>query len=124
MAKCNTLVTKTAFANVPLMRAQEGKGDEAIAYVKIFSPLTGWRYYVTEYDHETGEAFGLVEGNEIELGTFALSGDGWDGESMQDQNDNFEGKYRCPPFERDLHFTPTTIGKIRACLERGKPVGR
>lgn len=122
MAKCNTLVTKTAFAKVPNLMAQDGKGDDAIAYVKVFSPLNGWRYYITEYDPETGEAFGLVQGFETELGNFPLSGDGWGGESMQDQNDNFRGKYPCPPFERDLYFTPTTLGKIRESLAAGNPI--
>jgi len=121
MAKCNTLVTKTAFAKVPPIRAQDGLGDEAIAYVKVFSPLNGWRWYITEYDPETGEAFGLVQGNEIELGSFALSGYGWDGESMQDQNDNFRGRFSIPPFERDLYYTPTTLGKIRESIAKGNP---
>jgi len=120
----NKLWTKTAFKKVPEMKAQDGKGDEAIAHVKLFSPMNGWRWYVTEYDPETGEAFGLVQGHEIELGTFAVrevNPDDWGGEDMQSQNDNFRGKYRFPPFERDAHFTPTTIGKIRESLEVGCP---
>lgn len=125
MAKANKLVTKTAFAKVPPMRSQDGKGDEAVAYAKVFCPQNGWRWYITEYDPATGEAFGLVQGHEVELGTFALDnplGDnGWGGEDMQSQNDNWRGRYPYPPFERDLHFKPTTIGKIRASFEHGCP---
>ncbi len=125
MAKANNLWTKTAFRKVPPLKSQDGLGDDAIAYAKVFSPLSGWRWYITEYDPETGEAFGLVQGHETELGTFALNNplglEGWGGEDMQSQNDNFRGRYHFPPFERDLHFTPTTIGEIRKSLERGCP---
>jgi hypothetical protein len=125
MAKANNLWTKTAFAKVPTLKAQDGKGDDAIAYVKVFSPLNGWRWYITEYDPTTGEAFGLVQGHEVELGTIPLNNplgeDGWDGEDMQYQNDHFRGRFIMPPFERDLHFKPTTIGAIRESIERGCP---
>jgi len=125
MAKANVLWTKTAFAKVPKIMSQDGKGENAVAYVKLFSPLSGWRWYITEYDTETGEAFGLVQGSEVELGNFAIKevnvGD-WGGQDMQSHNDNFrKHRYRMPPFERDLHFKPTTIGKIRKTIEVGHP---
>lgn len=125
MAIANKLWMKTAFARVPELKAQDGKGDDAVAYAKVFCPQNGWRWYITEYDPQTGEAFGLVQGHEVELGTFALNNplgdDGWDGEDMQSQNDNWRGKYPYPPFERDLHYKPHTIGEIRASIERGNP---
>lgn len=126
MAAANKLWTKTSFKKVPPLLAQDGKGDDAVAYVKIFSILSGWRWYITEYDPETGEAFGLVQGHEVELGTFALNDpfpkdEGYGGEDMQSQNINFRGRYLCPPFERDLHFKPTTIGKIRESIKQGFP---
>lgn len=124
MSPYNKLWTKTAFAKVPAMRSQDGKGDNAVAFAKLFCPLNGWRWYITEYDRETGEAFGLVQGHEVELGNFAVRevnpGD-WGGEDMQSQNNNWRGRYRFPPFERDAHFTPTTLGKIRASIEAGNP---
>lgn len=124
MSPYNQLWTKTAFKKVPQLKAQDGKGDEAIAFAKVFCPLNGWRWYITEYDPETGEAFGLVQGHEVELGTFALRevnpGD-WGGEDMQSQNNNWRGRYRFPPFERDGWFKPTTIGRIRESIEKGNP---
>lgn len=124
MSPYNNLWTKTAFAKVPPLKAQDGKGDDAIAYAKLFCPQNGWRWYITEYDPETGEAFGLVQGHEVELGTFAIHevnpGD-WEGEDMQSQNNNWRGKYPYPPFERDAHFRPTTIGEVRTSIELGHP---
>ncbi|KKM76660.1 hypothetical protein LCGC14_1377840 [marine sediment metagenome] len=125
MAAANKLVTKTAFRKVPPIGSQDGLCDEAVVYAKVFCPQNGWRWYITEYNPETGEAFGLVQGHEVELGTFALdhpSGvDSWGGEDMQSQNDNWQGRYSYPPFERDLHFRPTTIEKVRESLANGRP---
>ena len=47
--------------------------DAVVARVKLFSPYTGWRWYITEWDAETGLCFGLVEGFETELGYFDLT---------------------------------------------------
>ena len=47
--------------------------DAVVAKVKLFSPYNGWRWYVTEWDAETGLCFGLVEGFETELGYFDLT---------------------------------------------------
>jgi len=120
MSPYNKLWTKTAFKNVPKLRGQDGLGDNAIAYVKFLSPLNGWRWYATEYDPETGEAYGLIQGDEIELGYFAIRevnvGD-WNGNDMQSLNDNWKGSFRMPPFERDAHFKPQTLAKIREKLE-------
>ena len=47
--------------------------DGVLAPAKLFSPYTGWRWYITEGDPETGLCFGLVEGFETELGYFDLT---------------------------------------------------
>ena len=44
-----------------------------VARAKLFSPYNGWRWYITEWDAETGTCFGLVEGFETELGYFDLT---------------------------------------------------
>lgn len=130
MAPANTLVTKTAFKKVPKLYAQDGKGDDAIVFAKVFSPQSGWRWYITEYDPETGKAFGLVAGHEVELGYFVLNDPsdpadpetGYDGEDMQSHNNHFRKHgYRFPPYERDLHFTPTSLGWVRERLKQGCP---
>ena len=42
--------------------------DAVVARVKLFSPYIGWRWYITEWEAETGLCFGLVEGFETEFG--------------------------------------------------------
>lgn len=55
------LMPKGVAATVPPLYATEDEGDP-IARVKLFSSVSAWTWYVTEYDPATGEAFGLVEG--------------------------------------------------------------
>lgn len=118
MSPYNKLWIKSAFAKVPTIDESRGQ-DDPICYVKLFSPLNGWRWYIIGYDPDTGLAYGLVQGHETELGDFALRevnpGD-WQGEDMQSQNDNFRGRYRIPPFERDGWFKPTVLSKVQAYL--------
>lgn len=94
------LITKALARTIPPIYAQDGKGKEATAFVKLFTPWTGWTWYVTELDQETGECFGLVDGLERELGYFSLR----DLEAITGP-----GGLRV---ERDLHFTPTTLSKV------------
>jgi len=56
----------------PPLYAQEDKGDEAIAHVKLFNPCGAWTWYLTEWDGED-EAFGLVYGDVCEFGYISLA---------------------------------------------------
>jgi hypothetical protein len=47
--------------STPPLLSQEGTGNEAIAYVKLFDPCGGATWYLTEWDREE-EAFGYVTG--------------------------------------------------------------
>ena len=73
-----------------------------LARTKLFSPYTGWRWYITEWAAETGLCFGLVEGYEVELGYFDLTELA---ESTVLRN--------VPAVERDLYWEPKTIGEVR-----------
>ena len=86
--------------NTPMICAQDGKGDGAIAYVKIFDPTGSWTWYITEWDG-TEEAFGLVNGFESELGYISLL------ELSEVTGRNGIG------LEIDVWFKPTTLGEIR-----------
>ncbi len=109
------LLTKALKRKLPALYAQDGKGDEAIVHVKLFSPYSDHYYYITEYDPQTNQAFGL---------TYRLA--------MSDQCPEGEWGYisieeletvHCnglPLIERDKWFTPTTIGKIKAKLLQKK----
>ena len=57
---------------VPPIHGTTGS-DEPVALVKIFDPCGSWTWYVQEFDPETNEAFGLVDGFEKEFGYFSLS---------------------------------------------------
>ena len=94
------LLTEALRRQVPAIGAQDGKGGEAVAYVKFFTPDSSWTWYATEFSPEDGMFFGLVEGQFKELGYFALA--------------ELE-KARGPmglPIERDIHWQPTKLRDI------------
>ncbi len=98
------LMTKELGATIPPLYANDGADDPdaVVARVKLFSPYNGWRWYVTEWEAETGLCFGLVEGFETELGYFAL-----------DELAEVTVFGQVPAVERDLYWEPKTLGEIR-----------
>jgi hypothetical protein len=46
------LMPKDIAAKLPKLGAQDGKGEDAIAYLKLFNPTGRYTLYVTEYDGE------------------------------------------------------------------------
>jgi hypothetical protein len=99
------LLTKALEARLPALYAQDGRGDEAMAYVKFFTPWSNWTWYGTEYDPATRTFFGLVKGHETELGYFSL-----------DELAALRGPYGLR-VERDLSFRPTKLAELRAAEE-------
>jgi hypothetical protein len=94
------LLTKTISKKIPSLYAQDGKGDAAIAYLKLFLPWSSWTWYVTEMDPETGECFGLVHGIENELGYFNLN-----------ELETIQGPGGLK-IERDRAFEPTPLSNL------------
>ena len=98
------LMTKELADTIPPLYANDRADDPnaVVARVKLFSPYTGWRWHITEWDPETGLCFGLVEGLEVELGYFDLT-------------DLAEVTVfgSVPAAERDLYWAPMTLGEIR-----------
>lgn len=93
------LLTQEIRRKLPALYSQDGKGGEAIAHVKFFTPDSSWTFYATEFDGED-KFFGLVDGHEKELGYFSLS-------ELQ--------KVRGPlglPIERDLYWKPKMLNEI------------
>ncbi len=84
----------------PSLYAQDEKGDDAIAYVKIFNPCGSWTWYLTEWDG-ADEAFGLVYGDCCELGFIPLS-----------ELASLQGALRIG-MEIDVFFKPQTLREIR-----------
>lgn len=81
---------------LPPLYSQDGKGYEAVAQVKFFSPYSNFTWLATEFDGED-TFFGLVQGFEEELGYFSLS--------------ELEGAYKgpLPLVERDCWFKPAPL---------------
>lgn len=99
----HALMTEDVGASIPAIGASEQDNtDDVICPVKLFSPYAGWRWYITEWNSETGLCFGLVEGFETEFGYFDL-------------NELAEVTVLggVPAVERDLYWSPQTIGEIR-----------
>lgn len=95
------LIPKELAAAVPPLYATEDEA-EPIARVKLFSRFNGWTWLVTEYDPESGEAYGLVKGFEEEWGYFSIR-------EMEEVN-------RSKGFnviERDFCFEPKPVSDAR-----------
>ena len=90
------LITEEIKGILPKLYEQDGKGFNAIAYVKFFTPDSNWTWYVTEFDG-IDLFFGLVDGFEKELGYFSLS-----------ELENVRGLMGLR-VERDLYFKPTKL---------------
>ena len=82
---------------MPVTYGQDGKGDQAIAYLHYFAG--GYDWYITEKDSVVGEpqcqAFGLVNMHCTEIGYISIE------ELIENR------------VELDLHFTPKTLGEIK-----------
>ena len=98
------LMTKELGETIPALYANENTPDydAVLAHVKLFSPYSGWTWYITEWDAETGLCFGLVQGFEEELGYFDLT---------ELSEATVFGDV--PAVERDLYWEPTTLGEVK-----------
>ena len=101
------LMTKELGDTIPVLYANDKVEDydSVLALAKLFSPYNGWRWFITEWDSETGECFGLVQGFETELGCFSL-------DELAEAT-VFGG---VPAVERDLYWKRKTLGEIRRGL--------
>ena len=97
------LLTKANRKQLPALYAQEKLGNEAIAYVKFFTPDSNWTWYATEFDGND-TFFGLVDGFEVELGYFSLS-----------ELESARGPWGMK-IERDRYWSPKTLGEIKRNL--------
>ena len=94
------LMTKEIAGGLPGLYEQDGASDP-IAYVHYFSCLSGWDWWLTEYDPATGEAFGLVRGFEKEWGYFSV---------REMERLNREKGFEA--IERDEHFAPAPASEF------------
>ncbi len=83
---------------MPKTYETDGQGDKAVAQLHYFT--SGWDFYITEKDVNPGQhqAFGLVAGCEVELGSISIA------------------ELLSCGAELDLYWEPKPIGAIRAEL--------
>ena len=86
------LLTKALEKKLPALRTGSNK-----AYVKWFTPDSNYTWFVMEYDPETGDCFGLVDGLEKEFGYFNIK-----------EIEEVKGKFGLP-VERDQWFDTTEV---------------
>ena len=94
------LLTKAILRRLPPLYSQEEKGLDAIAWVKFFTPDSGWTWWASEFDGED-LFFGLVIGHEIEVGYFSLS-----------ELESVRGPWGLP-IERDRFFEPARLRDLQ-----------
>ena len=105
------LLTAALKRKLPPLMGQDGKGDDAIVHVKLFCPYSDFTWYLTEYDPKDNQAFGVAYQalmvDQLPAGEFGYISI----EELENMHRN-----GLPLIERDLYFTPTTVGEIRAKL--------
>jgi hypothetical protein len=92
------LLTKELRAKLPGIYATEGNPD-AMVVCKFFLTASAWTWYAVEFDGED-TFFGLVEGDESEMGYFSLS-------ELTDIRNRFNLSV-----ERDIHFEPVLLKSL------------
>lgn len=93
-------------AAIPAIYAQDGKGLDAVAYLKLFLPGTRWTWYLTEYDPADDRAFG-----------YCVSGLGPDCDELGYVDMKELREIRVGPgfrVERDLGWEPRTLRECKA----------
>jgi hypothetical protein len=99
--RAQTLMPPEIAAKLPPLYANEEQGEEAIAYLKLFTPWSRWTWYGSEFDAVERLCFGVVVGFERELGYFSL---------VELEEIRGPGGLR---IERDLHWTPKPLKECR-----------
>jgi len=90
------LLTKELRRKLPPLSHGEERGLEALALVKFFTPDSGWTWCASAFDGQD-TFFGLV-GDELDY--FLLC-----------ELEFVRGRLGMP-VERDLHYTPKTLGEL------------
>jgi len=96
----------------PALYAQDGKGDEATVYVKLFDPAGSWTWYITEFSETAPDgcknlAYNLVTGSgiETEMGYADLA-----------ELSEYRGSMGIG-IEIDMHFKPQTLAACRSAVD-------
>ncbi len=89
-----------------ILKKFEAVGEQDIpdplVVCKFFDPCGSWTWYATAYNPADRVFFGMVHGDEHELGYFSL-----------DELESVRGPLGLG-IERDLHFTPKRLSEIES----------
>lgn len=96
----HNLIPADILPTLPCLYATEHQ-DDPVAHIKLFTPDGSWTWFITEYDPEQRLCFGLVHGEDTELGYFSL-----------DDLQAIRGGLGLP-VERDLSFTSRPLSQCR-----------
>jgi len=94
------LLTQQNRKQLPKLYSQDGLGMEAIAHVKFFDPCGSWTWYAMEFDGQD-TFYGLVDGNDKELGYFSLT-----------ELQGIRGRFGIG-IERDMYWKPKKLSEIK-----------
>jgi len=94
------LIPKEILDTLPPLYATE-KMSNPIVHVKLFTPDSNWSWFIMEYSPQEKLCFGLVQGQEEELGYFTLK-----------ELEEVRGAMGLP-VERDLYFKPVKLSEIK-----------
>ena len=104
------LTPQSVIKSTPRLYEQDGKGDDAIVHLHLFGPMGDW--WITELSEDGEQGFGYVRLASMpecaELGYVYIK-------EIQDCVDELFIKQRKLKalVERDLHWTPTTLGEVK-----------
>lgn len=97
------LLTKEILRKLPALgSADDVRLADKVVQVKFFLPGSSWTWYAVEFDPESGEFFGLVEGIEWEWGSFML---------QELEEIRLHGLFKV---ERDRYFRPARVSDLIA----------
>lgn len=79
--------------------SQDGKRGKAVVLARFFTPASNMTWYMTEFDPETGDGFGVVVGSATEWGYFNVN----EMQNAKMQSGLFRGMQA---IERDIYVAP------------------
>jgi hypothetical protein len=89
----------------------KGSDMEQNVVAKFFNPTGSWSWYAMNQDpNDPDYLWGIVKGNEVEMGSFSLS-----------ELSAFRGRFGLG-IERDLHFKPRPAKEVWEALNAGKHI--
>ena len=99
-------MSNEAAKSLPQLGVQDGKGDEATAYVKLFSPYGRFTMYVTEFDGDD-TLFGYT------VSPLGPDCDEWGYGSLRELAEA-KAFGSVPAIERDCYWTPAPVAECLA----------